>query len=478
MPRVPIYPTQPARFPSPRSGLTEADVIAAHAPTKRAGTHTEPGSGEKPARLKSAAEEFRQSIRIDIGGLEMRAQEGKGSRCEAARKFCELQHSLVALTTTSAEDKLAALADIDAAVNALDARFPGVFAGARDLVVSARETILISEEIKRLKTDFDSADLEKATWLLDGRSNVLGWQISGGLTDGPFKDRLRDEIYNCWLEVKLTHSDKHVCELLGKHLTDYPPTRSRSEGAASASSGSSPSANDIASLRAAESTKVTLPPLKMHVEPAGASPVRAGRSSRSSETTEQAAAILERVRGVQGLGSTVELVAKVANLSGDIDKLLEELLPLHSSHLSDRLLTGEVAMLIDHIALHGGPGEAALFARLGRGLDELRLTHKDPQMRAEMSRVLACCFEPGDTQPTRAITGERRLRMRVAFLLAEGPKMAPEANQCLENFAFMLVDDIKRDIGEDSSLMLHLLDELDGLPALNQLGEAIYQRSW
>jgi hypothetical protein len=407
MHRVPIYPTQPVRFPSPRSGLTQADVVAARAPTK----------AEKPVRPKSEAEEFGQSIRIEIGGLEMRAQEGKGSRFEAARKFCELQHSLVALTTASAGDKLAALADIDAAVTTLDARFPGVFAGAKDLVVSAREAMLISEEIKLLKRDFEAADLENATFLLDGRSAVLALKI----TDGPFKDHLEDELRNCLLAVKVT-------------------------GAAS----SSPSASDIASLRAAESTKVTLPPLKMHVG-----------------------------MGVQGLGRTVELVQNVAKLSMEVDKLLEELLPLHFSHLSDRLLTREVAMLIDQIVLHGSPGEAALFAKLGAGLNELRLTHKDPEMRAEMSRVLGCCFEqPGDTGPLRAIMGERRLQMRGAFLLKEGPKMAPGANKCLEDFAFKLVDDIKRDIGDDSALMLHLLDELDGLPALNQLAEAIYRRSW
>lgn len=183
--------------------------------------------------------------------------------------------------------------------------------------------------------------------------------------------------------------------------------------------------------------------------------------------------------GLQGLGRTIELVENVAKLSMEIDNFLARLLPLHSSHLSGRLLTGEVAILIDQIVLHGSSGDAALFAKLGRGLDELRLTHKDPEMRAEMSRVLGCCFDPpDDARPIRAITGERRLRMRVAFLLTEGPKMAPGANKCLEDFAFKLVDDIKRDIGDDSPLMLHLLDELDGLPGLNQLGEAIYQRSW
>jgi len=315
----------------------------------------------------------------------MRAQEGKGSRFEAARKFCELQHSLVALTTTSAADKLAALADIDAAVNTLHARFPGVFAGARDLVVSARETILISEEIKRLKTDFESADLEKATLLLDGRFNVLAWQITDGLTDGPFKDRLRDDLYNCWLEVKLTHSDQRVREL----LTDYPPPGSG--GAAGSSSSSSPSASDIASLRAAESTKVTLPPLKMHVEPAGSSPVKAesSSSSSSSEATEQAAATLFKpAMGVQGLGRMVELVENVSKLSTEIDKFLEELLQLHSSNSSDRLLEVEVKKLIDQIGLLGSTCEVPLFDRLGRGLNELRLTHKDPEMRAEISRVL------------------------------------------------------------------------------------------
>jgi hypothetical protein len=372
----------------------------------------------------------------------MRAQEGKGSRFEAARKFCELQHSLVALTTASAADKLHALADIHAAVNTLDARFPGVFAGAKDLVVSAREAMLISEEIKTLKRNFEAADLENATFLLDGRSAMLACEIA----DGPFKDHLEDLLRNCLLAVKMTHSDERVRDLLGKHLDGRPPTRS--EGAASSSS--SPSASDLASLRAAESTKVTLPTLKMHVEHA---------------------------TGVQGLGRTAELVENVAKLATEIDKFLEELLLLHSSHLSDRLLTGEVAMLIDRIALHSSPGDDALSAKLGVGLNELRLTHKDPEMRAEMSRVLACCFEPGDTQPNRSITGERRLRMRVAFLLTEGPKLAPGA-KCLEDFAFKLVDDIKRDIGDDSSLMLHLLDELDGLPGLNQLAEAIYRRSW
>ena len=421
-------------------------MVAARAPTK----------GKKPFRPKSEAEEFRQAIRIDIGGLEMRAQEGKGSRFEAARKFCELQHSLVALTTTSAADKLAALDDIDAAVNTLHARFPGVFAGAKDLLVSAREAMLISEEIKLLKRDFEAADLENATFLLDGRSAMLARAV----TNGPFKDPLEDELRNCLLAVKMTHSDKHVCELLGKHLRDYPPPGSQR----AASASSSPSASDIASLRAAEKTKVTLPPLRVHAEPAGPLPV--------------AATFLKPAMGLQGLGRTLELVENVAKLSMEIDNFLEKLLPVHSSHSSDRLLTGEVAVLIDQIVLHGSSGDAALFAMLGRGLNELRLTHKDPEMRAEICRVLACCFEPGDTQPTRAITGERRLHMRVAFLLTEGPKMAPGANQCLEDFAFKLVDDIKRDIGDNSQLMLHLLDELDGLPGLNQLAEAIYQRSW
>lgn len=450
MPRVPIYPTQPVRFPSPRSGLTQADAVAARAPTKRTNTHTASGSGEAPFRPKSAAEEFRQSIRIDIGGLEMRAQEGKGSRFEAARKFCELQHSLVALTTAGAADKLEALADIDAAVTTLDARFPGVFAAAKDLVVSARETISISERIQRLRTDFESADLENATLLWDGRSGVLSWQITDGLPDGPFKDRLRVELYDCWLEVRMTHSNQQVRELLGKHLMNYPPPVS--EGPASFSFSSGPSASDIASLRAAESTRITLPPLRMHVEHA---------------------------TGLQGLGRTAELVENVAKLATEIDKFLGELMLLHSSHLSDRLLTGEVAMLIDQIALHSSPGDDALFAKLGAGLNELRLTHKDPEMRAEMSRVLGRCFDqPSDTGPVRAVTGERLLRMRVAFLLSEGPKMAPGANKCLEDFAFKLVDDIKRDIGDDSPLMLQLLDELDGLPGLNQLAEAIYRRSW
>jgi hypothetical protein len=57
-------------------------------------------------------------------------------------------------------------------------------------------------------------------------------------------------------------------------------------------------------------------------------------------------------------------------------------------------------MLIDQIALHGNSGEAALFAKLGRGLNELRLTHRDPEMRAEMSRALGL---PGFDQLKEAI---------------------------------------------------------------------------
>jgi hypothetical protein len=302
----------------------------------------------------------------------MRAQEGKGGRFEVARKFCELQHSLVASRRASVEVKLAALHDIEAAVNTLHARFPAVFAGAKDLVVSARDALSVSEEIEHLKRDLEAADLENATWLLNGRSAALAWEIN----DTPFEDHLWGELCNCWLAVKATHSDQHVRELLGKHLNDYPPTRS--EGAASSSSSSSPSASDIASLRAAESTKVTLPPLRMHAEPAGPS----------------------RFVGVHGLGRTVELVENVAKLSMEIDKFLEELLRPHSSHSSGRLLTAEVAMLIDQIALHGNSGEAALFAKLGRGLNELRLTHRDPEMRAEMSRALGL---PGFDQLKEAI---------------------------------------------------------------------------
>ncbi len=432
MHRVPNYPNQRVSpYPSPRSGLTPSDLAAA-----RAAAHASAG-GVVPASLKSEAEEFLQAIRIDIGGLEMRAQDGTGARFEAARKFCELQHSLMASTTAGVEDKLAALNDIDAAVDRLHARFPGVFAGAKDLVVSAREAI---EEIEQLKKDLEAADPETAAWLLDGRSAMLARHI----TDDPFKDYLWDELTNCWNAVKATHSDERVRDLLVKHLDDYPPTRS--ERVAGSSSG--PSANDIASLRAAESTKVTLPPLTMHVEPAG----------------------------------TFQLKAEnVAKLCGDIEKFLEELLPLHSSHLSGRLLTGEVAALIDQIALHDRSGDAALFAKLGRGLDELRLTHKDPGMRAEMSKVLGCCFEPGDAGAIRAITGERRLRMRVAFVLTEAPQIAHGAYKCLEDFAFKLVDDIKRDLGDDSPLMVELFDGFDRFdesPNLNQLAEAMYRRSW
>jgi len=465
MPQVPKYPSQPARYPSPRSGLTQPGAVAARAPTKRTDTHNGSGNGDAPVRLKSAAEEFRQSIRIDIGGLEMRAQEGKGSRFEAARNFCELQHSLVALTTKSVSDKLAALADINAAVTALDAQFPGVFADAKDLALSAREAIFISESIEHLGRDFGTADLEHATFLLN-RSDGLVWQIAGG--PAPFKERLSGELYHCLLGVKITHSDPHVCELLGVHLMDMDLPPPRSEGAASSSfsfsQSAGPSPSDVASLRAAESTRVTLPPLNVHVEPA----------------TEQAAAtFLNPAKGVQGLGRTTELVENVAKLSISIDKFVEELLPLQASHLSGRLLMAEVAMLIDQILLHGGPGEVALFARLGAGLNELRVTHKDPEMRAEMSRVLKYCFDhPGGTGPIRAHTGEDRLRERVEFLLADGPKMAPDAKKCLKDFAFKLVDDIKRDIGEDSLLMLHLLDELEGLPGLDGLAAEIYERSW
>lgn len=206
MPRVPNYPNQRVvPHPSPRSGLTPSDVAAARAAAQR----TQSGGRAIPVKPKSEAEEFRQAIRIDIGGLEMRAQEGKGARFEVARKFCELQHSLVASTTASDADKLAALNDIDVAVNTLHARFPGVFAGARDLVVSAREALSVSEEIKHLKMDLEAADLENATWLLDGRSAALAWEI----TDGPFKEHLWDELSDCWLAVKASHSDQHVRDL-------------------------------------------------------------------------------------------------------------------------------------------------------------------------------------------------------------------------------------------------------------------------
>ena len=84
----------------------------------------------------------------------------------------------------------------------------------------------------------------------------------------------------------------------------------------------------------------------------------------------------------------VELVENVSKLSTEIDKFLEELLQLHSSNSSDRLLEVEVKKLIDQIGLLGSTCEVPLFDRLGRGLNELRLTHKDPEMRAEISRVL------------------------------------------------------------------------------------------
>jgi hypothetical protein len=474
-----------------------------------------------PVKLKSEAEEFRQAIRIDIGGLEMRAQEGKGSRFEVARKFCELQHSLVASTTASIPDRLAALNDIGVAVNTLHARFPGVFAGANDLVVSARKAILTSEDIEHLKRDFEAADLDQATLLLDGRSAALAWEMA----DGPFKDQLLGELFNCWLAVKEAHSDEQVRDLLGKHLDDCLPT------VGNRAAGSSPSASDVASLRAAESTKVTLPPLRIHAEPAGPSgqvphdslllilsQQRAlmealATDGASTDARDLFKAIVANIRGLpdagdqvarrrallfdlsaaelnrgkgwinrnlpledEGIGLTVNLPKNVVALSRKIDMLLDVLLPLDASDLGDRLLPGEVADLIDQIVLDGKPGEDVLFAKLGQGLGALRLTHKDPAMRTEMGRVLGCCFDqPGDTWPVRAITGERRLETRVNFLLTEGPKMAPGPNK-LDDFALKLVDDIKRDTGDDSPLMLHLLDELDGLPNLDQLKQAIYQR--
>lgn len=356
--RGPIYPTKAVKV-SPRSGVTQAEADRA--------------TGQIHSVPKSPAEEFRQSIRIDIGGLEMRAHEGKGARFEAARQFCALQYSLVASTTASAEDKLAALDEIDAAVNKLDAQFPGVFTAAKDLVVSAREGLSASGAIEGLKSELGAG------------------------------------------------------------------------GGGAGSSNSSASASDIASLRAAESTKVTLPPLRIHAPSASQHlPIPA-----------------------LNLGPTL------ANIDAT-DKLLKNLWAIGASDLGNRLLLGEVADFIDEI-VRGGNAAQVVLAVLKHGLGELHLTHKDPEMRAELDRVLSYCFDQRGDE--RAFAGETRLEKRVEFLLREAPRMAPGLNKCRDDFAHKLVDDIRRETGEDSNLMLYLLCELDRLPGLDQLKQAIHQQA-
>jgi hypothetical protein len=345
----------------------------------------------------------------------------------------------VASTTANVEDRLAALAHIDAAINTLDTQFPGVFTAAKDLVVSAREALSLSKEIEDLKRQFEAADLENATWLLGGLSAALAYDINRG----PFRDHLRKELSDCWIAIQATHSDERVRALLSKHLDDCPSIGGG--GAGSSSSSSSPSASDIASLRAAQATKVTLPPLQIHAASASEhSPMRA-----------------------LNMGPALTNIAET-------DKLLKNLSALRASDLGNRLLLREVADLIDEIVRGGNAAEVVL-AVLGRGLGDLRLTHKDPEMRAELDKVLSYCFDQRDDK--RAFTGEKRLQMRVEFLLREAPGMAFSLNKCRDDFAHKLVNDIRREAGQDSHLMLFLLGELDDLPGLDQqLKDAIHRR--
>lgn len=446
MPRV-NYPTQKFRYPSPRSGLTSYDVAKARTAPKGAGT-----VGALPVK-KSAAEEFRQAIRIDIGDLQMRAEDGNGSRFEAARKFCELQHSLVASTTASVHDRRAALRDIRDAVNMLDARFPGVFAAAKALTASARLALSVAQEIEDLRRLFEAADLEGATMLLEGRSARLALRC----TVGPFSNALCEELSNCWMAVKAAHPDEQVRDLMDKHLAHYPSTGS----GRAASSG--PSASEIASLRAAEATKVTV------ATQTRAAPARSSRTSAGLGERRQASQHLPlpELNIAPSVANMVALVSK-------IDELLTDLSARGASDLGNRLILGQVADLIDQIVRFGNAAKDALVAMLWNGLGRLHLEHKDEEMRAEIDRALAYCFDQrGDN---RAFTGERRLQMRVEFLITEGPGLPSRLKQCRDDFALKLVDDIKRELGKDSPLMLDLMHQLEGWPVLDQLRQQINQR--
>lgn len=446
MPRV-NYPTQKIRYPSPRSGLTSYDVAKARTAPQGARS-----GGALPVK-KSEAQEFRQAIRIDIGNLEMRAEEGNESRFEAARKFCELQHSLVASTTVSAKDRRAALRDIRDVVNMLDDRFPGVFAAAKELSASARDALSVAREIEDLRRALEAADLEGATMLLEGPSARLALRC----TVGPFSKALCEELSNCWMAVKAAHRDEQVRDLLGRHLDHYPSTAS----GRAASSG--PSASEIASLRAAEETKVTV---------ATQMPAAPARSSRTAAGLGERRQAIQRVP-IPELNITPS-VANMMALVNKIDALLTDLSARGASDLGNRLVLGEVAGLIDEIVRFGNASKDALFAMLWHGLGRLHLEHKDEEMRAEIDRALAYCFDQrGDN---RAFMGERRLQMRVEFLITEGPGLPSRLKQCRDDFALKLVDDIKRELGKDSQLMLDLLHQLEGWPVLDQLRQQINQR--
>jgi hypothetical protein len=456
----PLYPSrspQPANEPSRRSGLTKSDMDAAHAAAR---------SGRAPASHKTEAEEFRQSFRIDLGGLELLAKERNGSQFEAAHKFCALQHTLVASMVVTAADKRSMLNELGEVVNTLDALHPDAFFKVKESVASARRAVSLSESIKRLETELTTGNRENARLLIDGRSNALAGEVCD--EGGPFKDYLCHELLNCWTVAEI-NSDPHVGEQVRKDLIENHVEVSA--GAArfifrvGHTAGFVPSASDIASFRAAEATTVTAAeaPARIHLEPArpiippshegsntprlqahtvlvpgdpllriadqqnrlraalaedGQTPqarvlfkliVKEIRQlpSASERAARREALIFElsaagkpewikerlpRFDEAQ-IGKLVRLPGNVVQLSKDIDRFLAEDVPLDGSGLAGGLLLKNVSELAARIASEGAPGESVLSAKLMRGLGELRVTHQNLDVRAEIDNVLGSTFK-------------------------------------------------------------------------------------
>jgi hypothetical protein len=63
--------------------------------------------------------------------------------------------------------------------------------------------------------------------------------------------------------------------------------------------------------------------------------------------------------------------------------------------LNDRTQDERCEQLVTAIHKIGGAAKAQLLAKLGRGLNVLRLNHNDPEMGLAMKRMLDRWFDPG-----------------------------------------------------------------------------------